>query len=193
MMQKYKPELYDSLCDKLIPYVRSASDSLPKYEPMKFEGSTPKERSYKDTIKLLCDKDTIEFLVMLLAINIKHVFSGDAFIKKAPVEPERLNDELIRIRTELIAASLSQTLEFYAEDNEDDVFRLKDCLLPNEIPGDCKDGWRGDIEQTGFSQEQVENLLRDFGREEIAYCLELPWGGYISRATNGYELRRLKK
>lgn len=203
MTQKYKPKLYDSLCDKLLPYVRSAYDSLSNCDPQNeyvksivdpvlyviedrnaLEAGLSKEEPDKEMVKFLADA-------------LMDLFKEPSDSKELDSRLKALKEGRIRLNTEIIAASLSQTLEWTLEDNDKDVIQLRDCLLPNEIPEEIKAWWSDDggigIDRTGLLKEQVESLLRNFGREEIAYCLELPWDGYISRATNGYELRRLKK
>ncbi len=163
----------DELCEKLEPHVRSAFGSLPKEDTVKYyidrnalEEEISREESDNGVVKLLTDGII------------------DAF---RSADPERLMEARIRIGTELIASSWYEVLRWSAK-GDDAAVILRDCLLPENL-GEAERPWNVNTGRIGFSQEQVEGILREFGKEEIAHSLELPYGGHISRATSGYELR----
>ncbi|MDP3697994.1 MAG: hypothetical protein Q8R47_00250 [Nanoarchaeota archaeon] len=126
---------YDSLCDKLEPYVASAFDTRT------FESNT---------LRLL----------------------------------------RIKVSTELIVVSWSEALRWaYKEQGE---VQLCDYLLPDNL-GRGRESWNSNISRFDLSQELLEDLLKKFGQKEIIDNIELPWGGYVRRVEDNFELRGPKQ
>ncbi len=102
-----------------------------------------------------------------------------------PPDPSALRIIRLKVGTELIATAWSETLRIlYKERGE---IELRDCLLPEEL-GSASSSWNSDLSRFGFNHEQVENILRNFGQQEITNSVELPWGGYVIRVADGFKL-----
>lgn len=160
-------EAYDTLCDKLEPYVSSALKDV----------SVKESTDYKVKIEQLGEA-TRKFL-------------EDNFPAMLDTpDPEYLKIVRIKVATELIATSWSEALRWvYKEQGE---VQLRDYLLPDNL-GSGRASWDLNLSLFGLNQAQIEDLLRNFGEKEIPDSIDLPWGGYVQRVVDGYELRGPKQ
>lgn len=167
--------LIDDLCDKLKPYVKSAiTETFPREELTK----------YKIDTKKLCDLLAEEAADEKTKLLIAELYVASTLDLSVSTELRT------RVYTQEIAATWSETLRWaYKEQGK---IGLRDCLLPDKL-GRAERAWTFIISRMGFSQEQVEDLLKQFGQEEITDKLGLPWGGYVKRVGNSYELRMRNK
>lgn len=144
---------YDTLCDKLEPYVASIIDFISEEDSKKYAAEEATGKALED-----------EFL---------------------PPDPYTLRMVRLKVGTELIANAWSETLRLlYKERGE---IQLRDCLLPEEL-GSASSPWNNELSRFGFNHEQVENILRNFGQQEVTTSVELPWGGYVIRVADGFKL-----
>lgn len=153
---------YDTLCDKLERYVAPFVDFISEEEEkeLKERRKRRREAAEEATGKTLED----EFL---------------------PPDPCTLRMIRLKAGTECIASSWSETLRLlYKERGE---IQLRDCLLPEELGG-ASSPWNNELSRFGFNHEQVENILRNFGQQEVKNSVELPWGGYVIRVADGFKL-----
>lgn len=187
--------LFDSLCDKLTPYVRSAVAECP-YEDLvthpklvemsaeQLEGIVKEEIDEEITEGRLDEED--KEIAKHLLYCLYNIFRTLPHLE--------VLDSHISICTDIIASDWSEVLRGAYKENNEQPVRLRDCLLPDNLRR-YERAWHLDIDRTGLSQEQIEDMLRKFGQKEISDKLELPWGGYVKRVGAGYELRKsdLKK
>ena len=151
---------YDTLCDKLEPYVAPIVNRIT--EEKKYAAEEATDKTLED-----------EFLPP---------WPYDDFL---PPDPRILRILRLKVGTELIASAWSETLRIlYKERGE---IELRDCLLPEELEG-ASSSWNSDLSRFGFNHEQVENILRNFGQQEITNSVELPWGGYVIRVADRFKL-----
>ena len=169
--------LIDDLCDKLKPYVKSViTETFPREEPTKYKIDT------KELYDLLAEEAADEKIMELLIAGF--------YVASNPLDPSVSTELRTQVYTQEIAATWSETLRWaYKEQGK---IGLRDCLLPDKL-GRAERAWTFTINRMGFSQEQVEDLLKQFGREEITDKLDLSWGGYVKRVGNSYELRMRNK
>ena len=151
---------YDTLCDKLEPYVAPIVNLIT--EEKKYAAEEATDKTLED-----------EFLPP---------WPYDDFL---PPDPRILRILRLKVGTELIASAWSETLRIlYKERGE---IELRDCLLPEELEG-ASSSWNSDLSRFGFNHEQVENIIRNFGQQEITNSVELPWGGYVIRVADRFKL-----
>ncbi len=169
-------KLFDDLCDKLKPYVKSAiTETFPREELTRYEADT------KKLCSLLAEEVADEKTKRLLIAGLYVASTLDLGVS---------TELRTKVYTQEIAATWSETLRWaYKEQGK---IGLRDCLLPDKL-GRAERAWTFTINRMGFSQEQVEDLLKQFGQEEITDKLGLPWGGYVKRVGNSYELRMRNK
>ncbi|MFH0752027.1 MAG: hypothetical protein V1914_00330 [archaeon] len=175
-MEDFSDQL-DSLCRRIEPYVRSALEG----KPMEPQVDIIDESALKEIEEEISSVEPDKGIMKILMDDIRDSFSSPS--------PEGLEKTRVRLETEMFTACWYETLRWSAKGKE--VVKLRDCLLPEDL-GRHKRAWDPTMIQLDFSQKEAEGILRKFGEEEIAYCLELPGGSYISRATGGYELRWIK-
>lgn len=167
---KNSSELYDDLCNRLEPYVSEALESL-SYKRSEVEVLTKNQKKslFKEA-KTTKDKKFIEELSKL-----SKVIPDENILKNV-----RLN-----IATQVIASSWSETLRYVSKSYE--KVKLRDCLLPDNL-GKSQHALDTNMKQIGFSQNNIEDLLRNFGQKELNNGLSLPWGGYLVKIQDIFEL-----
>ena len=165
---------YDTLCDKLEPYVALTMPLLSEKELADL-----KAQSLQDKVALteVFEEEEEPYE------SVRRSLDDISYIWDFP-DPYALRITKIKVSTELIAVSWSEALrKVYKERGE---IKLRDCLLPK---GFENTSWKSNLNRFGLGQEQTEDLLRIFGQKEIEDKIELPWGGYVQRVADGYELR----
>jgi hypothetical protein len=92
----------------------------------------------------------------------------------------------IRLETSLniIASSWSEVLRWAYKDEE--KVELSDCLMPKSVPKRARKAWDVNISRLCFSQDNVEDILRDYGRDKDT--IDLPFGARVIRECGKYFL-----
>jgi len=116
-----------------------------------------------------------------------HIISAFKDLPDIPKEPDLLGSQ-IEFSTQAIIGGWSEVLRWGYENNNNQTLKLNDYLLP-PITKEDKRYWDEVIQQSFFSEEQVEKILRKFGQEEISDRLDLPWDGYVKKVGDQYEVR----
>ena len=173
-------EAYDNLCDKLEPYVAITVPLLSEKELADFIAKSAQDKAALKEV--LEEEEPDETMRKSLEGELSSLFD-------AP-EPYALRTTQIKVATELIATSWSEALRWvYKEQGE---VQLRDYLLPDNL-GSGRASWDLNLSLFGLNQAQIEDLLRNFGEKEIPDSIDLPWGGYVQRVVDGYELRGSKQ
>ena len=175
-----KKTAYDTLCDKLEPYVIPTLSTISERELADYAIEEVQRKAALK--KLLKEEEPDKATRKALEDELLPIFD-------AP-DPYTLNIVQIKVRTELIAVSWSEALRWAYK--EQGGVQLRDYLLPENL-GRAEAAWNSNLNRFGLSQEQIENLLRTFGQKEISESLELPWGGSVRRVGDNYELRGPKQ
>ncbi len=182
--QNLSAKMYDSLCDKLQPYVSSTLNTIGRDEQV---GTTLEELRTEDNelIRALQESGSSIFQEEANKLYDNKVYTpeDEAAFKKV------VNRIRVEFATESITSSLSEVLRRASTEYE--TVQLRDCLLPHNL-GRSERPWRSTLSQIGISQEQTENLLRRFGQEQMTSGMELPWGGYVMKEGNRFTLYKSK-
>lgn len=106
-----------------------------------------------------------------------------------PYTEEKLREITVERKCQTICSMLSECLRWAYENNNYQTVQLNNSLIPSLEPED-KHYWDCSVKTCGFSNEQIETILKEFGEKEITKDkpLNLIWGGYIKREDNGYIL-----
>lgn len=168
-------DAYDNLCDKLEPYVAL---TVPLPSEKELADLIAKNAADKATLKkTLREEEQDQATRNALEDELSPLFDYTP-------NPESLRLTRIKVATEVIVNSWSEALrKVYKERGE---IKLRDCLLPD---GFEDASWKSSLNRFSLGQEQMEDLLQIFGQKEILPgSIELPWGGYVKRAGDKYEL-----
>lgn len=164
----YTPGVLNELCKKLSPLIQKLLITTVTDEDVKKALETQKELH-----QFLIDSEPDPVLRRALR---KHL------AKMLPPNKESIIQARRKIATELIVTSWTEVLRWAAKGHEN--VRLRDCLLPENL-GRAKRAWVMNTSCLGLTQEQIENLLRDFAKAELEKGIRLPWGGFVTKDADG--------
>lgn len=177
---KDSSKVFDELCKKLEPHVRSAMidvpmerDEIPEvsdinidteelYNFMLDEAPEPDPKERENLRKELCEA------------------LGPSF--NLHIERSDVEEEWLKLCVDILATTWSETLNLTSKGQN--TLRLRDCLLPENL-GRAERAWNVNTNRLGLTQEQIENLLRNFAKAELEKGIQLPWGGFVTRDTDG--------
>jgi len=158
-----------------------------KLEPYVHEGtSQPEFPQYSEEERAIYEKELDSMLETEEPdIELRKQIKDDLLTLFEPVDEDEYKKEYLKIRTEILISSLSETLRWAYKNGEQP---LRDCLLPINL-GRTERAWNTSMEQIGCTQEEIEKVLLKFGKNEILDRLKFPFGGHVLRTENGYVLK----
>lgn len=160
--------ILNELCEKLSPLIKKLLITITTDEDVK-----EALESQKEFYQFLIDSEPDPILQRALR---KHLAIMPPPSKESIIQTRR------KIATASIIVSWSEVLRWAAKGHE--KVRLRDCLLPENL-GRAKHAWDMDTGRLGLTQEQIENLLRDFAKAELEKGIQLTWGGFVTKDAEG--------